>query len=208
MKISPTTFYIIRHGETEYNAKGLLQGHHDSPLTDRGEQQIRELAQQLAEIHFDHVFSSDLMRAQRTAEILAIEKKLVVNTTQLLRERNFGSYEGKKWEIFQEENKQLISRFETLSKAEQWKFKYASDIESDEEVVTRLLTFIRETAVTYEGKNILVVAHGGVLRTLLKHLGYSVAPGKGTISNAAYVKILSDGADFEIKEMGGVKLVD
>lgn len=94
MKSSYATFYIVRHGETEWNAQGLMQGHLDSPLTSTGEEQARELAQTLLAIHFDHVFSSDLLRARRTAELLVIDRKFALNTTQLLRERTFGKYEG------------------------------------------------------------------------------------------------------------------
>lgn len=200
------TFYIVRHGETEWNKKRLLQGHGDSPLTAVGEEQVQHLAKELSAITFHHVFSSDLLRAHRTAEILAIDKKLAINTTQLLRERTFGKYEGKTREQFQTENQQLIERFETLSSEERWKFKYAEDMESDEEVVIRLLVFLRETAVAYPQKNILVVSHGGVMRVLLQHLGSPVKQQSGAISNAAYVQLLSDGVEFEVKKMKGVML--
>lgn len=198
----PTTFYIVRHGETEWNTKQLLQGHADSPLTKNGEEQVEKLAKRFAVLKFDYVFSSDLLRAKRTAELLTIEKKLAINTTQLLRERSFGKYEGKPREIFQAENKELIKKYESLSQAEQWKFKYAQDMESSEEIIGRLLTFLRETAVTYEGKNILVVTHGGTIRTLLKHLGSPL--GSGLIANTAYVKVESDGIEFTIKETQGI----
>lgn len=201
MKIQPATFFIVRHGETTWNVAKLLQGHQDSPLTDKGVMQVKELAQQFATIHFDHVFSSDLMRAKRTAELLTIAKQLAINTTHLLRERSFGKYEGKPREMFQAENEELIKQYEALSQNEQWKFKYGDDMESSEEIVTRLLTFLRETAVTYEGKTILIVTHGGVLRTLLQHLGQGKP---GTINNTAYIKLQSDGTDFEILETQGI----
>jgi len=198
---NPATFYIVRHGETEWNVKKLLQGHGDSPLTSAGREQIADLAKELSLIHFDHVFSSDLMRARQTAEILNIERKLAINTTHLLRERAFGKYEGEKREFFKEQNKQLAEKFETLSKEQKWKFKYADDMESNEEIITRLLVFLRETAVGYPNKNILVVSHGGTMRVLLTHLGYELIEGKGLIGNGAYIKLLSDGADFEVKEL-------
>jgi len=198
---NPATFYIVRHGETEWNTKGLLQGQGDSPLTSDGIKQIADLEKELASIHFDHVFSSDLMRAKQTAEILNIERKLAINTTHLLRERAFGKYEGKTREEFQEGNRNLIEKFEKLSKEQKWKFKYADDMESNEELITRLLVFLRETAVAYPGKTILVVSHGGALRVLLAHLGYELTKSKGLIGNGAYIKLLSDGSDFEVKEM-------
>lgn len=200
-----TTFYIVRHGETTWNVEGLLQGHGDSPLTPEGELQALGLSKKFADVHFDHVFSSDLMRAKRTAELISIEKKLAVNTTHLLRERSFGKYEGRPREQFLTENKELIEQFEKLSEQEQLKFKYADDMESNEEAVTRFLRFLREAAVTYEGKTLLLVSHGGMMRVLLRHLGIKVITGKGTIANGAHIKLESDGIEFKIREMHGIK---
>lgn len=208
MKTLFTTFYIVRHGETHWNVQKLLQGHGDSPLTESGKEQIQKRAQEFTNIHFDHVFSSDLLRAKHTAELLTIEKKLAINTTHLLRERSFGKYEGKPREVFQAENKELIEKYEALSSQEQRKFKYADDMESAEEIVLRLLIFLRETAVTYEGKTILLVTHGGAMRVLLEHLGQVVLEGRGTISNTAYVKLLSDGVEFEVKETNGIQMAN
>lgn len=204
--LRPAVFYIVRHGETEWNVKNLMQGHNDSPLTSTGEAQVHALAEQLSGINFDHAFSSDLLRAKRTAEILAVTRALAINTTHLLRERSFGKYEGKTREEFEAANKELIERYTSLSAAEQKKFKYAADMESDDEVVTRLLVFLRETAVAYPDKNILVVSHGGVLRILLRHLGYPVKRGRGTVNNAAYVQLASDGVEFEVQQISGIIL--
>jgi probable phosphoglycerate mutase len=201
------TFYIVRHGETEWNVKKLLQGHGDSPLTSDGINQVSDLAKKLSNIHFDHVYSSDLMRARRTAKILNVERKLAINTTHLLRERAFGKYEGRRKEEFEEENRQLVDKFEKLSRSQKWVFKYADDIESSEELIARMLVFLRETAVAYAGKSILVVTHGGALRVLLEHLGYESGTDRVKISNGAYVKLLSDGSDFEIKETSGIGVV-
>lgn len=198
------TFYIVRHGETEWNIKNLLQGQGDSPLTAAGKAQIHVLAQQLSAIKFDHVFSSDLMRAKRTAEILAAERKLAINITHLLRERSFGKYEGKTREEFEAENRELIERYKSLSATEQWKFKYATDMESDEEVAARLLVFLRETAVANLDKNILVVSHGGVLNILLQHLGNHVRQELRIVDNAAYIQLASDGVEFEVQAMSGI----
>ncbi len=202
MNTKPVVMYLVRHGETIWNRQGKLQGHSDSDLTEEGIEKIKELAEELKEIHFDAVFSSDLLRAQRTAEIIAVERKLAVNTTHLLRERRFGKNEGKPRDVFVEENKELIKQFESLTEKEKWKFKYSEDNESSEEMATRLLRFLREVAVTYEEKTVLVVTHGGVLRVLFMHLGSPLAQDK--IGNGAYVKLLTDGVDFFIKEVRGI----
>lgn len=197
-----TTFYIIRHGETEWNVKGILQGHTDSPLTKQGEIQAEETAKELRNIQFNLAFSSDLIRAKRTAEIIALEHKLAVQTTQLLRERSFGEYEGKHYSAI----KTLDELFEKLNDEE--KFTYTSEgVESDEQLISRFITFLRETAITHPEKTVLVGTHGGMMKALLIHLGYGTYKtiNHGSVSNGAYIKLTSDGVDFFIKETKGIK---
>ena len=59
-----TTFYIVRHGQTDWNVDRIVQGHKDSELTASGRAQAKDVAEKFKEIQFDHVFSSDLLRAR------------------------------------------------------------------------------------------------------------------------------------------------
>ena len=197
-----TTFYLVRHGETEYNVKKIIQGQSDSPLTKKGIEEVKNVAKKLKGIKFDYVFSSDLLRAKRTAEIIALEHKLEIQTNKLLRERRFGNLEGKsnselKWE----------KRFDNLTNEQKYTYKHSPDIESDEEIVTRFLTFIREVAIGYPRKTILVVTHGGIIRTSLVKFGFgnyeNLRP--GAVKNGAFVKLKTDGTDFFVKEVSGVQ---
>lgn len=195
------TFYIVRHGETEWNLKQLLQGQEDSPLTQKGIQQAEELRKELSSINFDYVFSSDLLRAKRTAQIITLEKKLAIKTSQLLRERSFGKYEGKAWGSYKTELGNLFNDYNKLSDKEKMNFKNP-EIENDNQLISRFVTFLREIALSYPNKTILVVSHGGMMRALLIHLGfatYSNLP-PGAIENCSYIKLDSDGTDFFIKE--------
>src|SRR5262245_33677433 len=89
-----TTFVIVRHGETDWNKKKLIQGQTNISLNETGEKQAKKIATKFKEINFDLAFSSDLLRAKRTTEIIALEKHLAVETTKALRERTFGKLEG------------------------------------------------------------------------------------------------------------------
>jgi broad specificity phosphatase PhoE len=84
--------YLVRHGETDWNAAGRLLSTTDEPLNTRGENQARDLAVAMAKIHWDRAISSPLIRARRTAEILLAEhtrpSKLVVD--ERLVEMDFG----------------------------------------------------------------------------------------------------------------------
>ena len=87
------TIYLVRHGETDWNVKNIIQGQIDIPLNKKGENQALEIANELKDIHFDAIFSSDLSRAKRTAEIIATERKLAVVATKTLREMYFGKFQ-------------------------------------------------------------------------------------------------------------------
>lgn len=209
MTSSYCTFYIVRHGETEWNIQQRLQGHADSPLTQNGIAQARERARTFANIQFDEVFSSDVSRTQRTAEIIIADQKIAVKTTQLLREHSYGKYEGRKVEEYLEELKDMIAKRETLAADEQAKFRLADDIETDEEVSTRIITFLRTTAVAYQGKKVLVVSHGGTMRSLLVRLGFATKKElpPHSLKNTGYFILDSDGVDFFIRETCGVAKV-
>ena len=195
--------YLVRHGETDWNIKGLLQGHKDVLLNKTGRKQAVELRKVFNKIKFAKVFSSDLLRAKETAEIIILKKKIAVETTKVLRERYFGRFEGKHWQRDKEYQK-LINKFYKLSEEERYKGKPYEDTESNEELMGRFIPFLREVAVAYPGKNILVVGHGGMMRAFLTHLGYFKTLPHGLIKNTAYVKVLCDGVDFFVKEVYGI----
>lgn len=206
MTKTPSTFTLVRHGESHGNVLNIIQGQLDSPLTENGERQAAELAASLRDRTFDLAFSSDLLRARRTTEIVALERQLAVNTTILLREHTMGSMEGIDKNVYREQNKELLARYEQASDEEKWAMKIPPDSESDEETVVRLMTFLRETAVTYPGKSILVGTHGGVIRCFLVRLGWGTHADlpKGSVQNAGRVVVRTDGTDFEIVEIVGV----
>ncbi|XP_061176540.1 fructose-2,6-bisphosphatase TIGAR-like [Saccostrea echinata] len=92
------SFTIVRHGETSYNRERVIQGQTDIPLSGIGHEQAHRVAERLQNEQYSHIFSSDLSRAQETAE--AIIKSNAASNCQLsldkrLRERRFGEYEGR-----------------------------------------------------------------------------------------------------------------
>ena len=85
--------YLIRHGETAYNAERILQTP-DVPLSERGLQQARRLAERLASAGLQHILASDLLRADMTARVLADASGAPIESEPLLQERNFGDLRG------------------------------------------------------------------------------------------------------------------
>ncbi|WP_051204811.1 histidine phosphatase family protein [Butyrivibrio sp. VCD2006] len=95
-------FYLVRHGQTDWNKEERLQGQTDVPLNDEGRRQITELAEKMAaaDLHFDRVISSPLVRAYESAQIIVdkigFDKEIIIEND--FTERNFGLLEGKPWD--------------------------------------------------------------------------------------------------------------
>lgn len=201
-----TTFYLVRHAHSLANELQLVAGRWDVPLTLKGEEQSRKRGEHLRDVHFDLAFSSDLIRAKRTAEIILQERKLLLKTTKLLRERNYGILEGEKTqEEAQKVWKQLIAFWqkEHDTKPDE---RLVPGMETNNEIITRMTTFLRETAITHPGKNIFVATHGDMLVTLLHHIGFLRGKKVGLFANVGYIVVETDGSVFEVKEIEGLEL--
>jgi len=197
------TIYLVRHGRTDWNDKELIQGHTDTKLNLEGKDSAKKLAKSFKNIKFDKIYSSDLSRAKQTAEIIALEHKLAVETTTALRERFFGNIEGESHVLFKEMNEILDS----LDDKARYSYKFNSNMlmESDEEVMNRFINFLREIAISHLGKTILIATHGGPMRILLAKLGIANYQKIVWIENLGYIKLESDGVDFFVKETSGVE---
>lgn len=198
------TFYVVRHAESESNISGFLGG--DPHLTVVGKEQARKLAKKLGDIHIDAFFASDLLRAKETAEILALERKLAVQTTVAIRERNHGILDGRRTLEIDKEFGELFAKREAMAQEERAKHRIAEGVETDEEVITRFITYLRELAVGYAGKTVLVVSHGYTMRSFLVHIGFAQYEELPThaITNTSYAVVQSDGTDFFVKETLGI----
>jgi phosphoserine phosphatase len=206
---TPTTFYLVRHGETQQNLERIIQGHLDTVLNETGISQGKKAAEILKNINFDNVFSSDLKRAYQTAKLITEKRNLEIQKNKLLREMSFADYEGVKIDKFHEELGDLIKYRDSLPFEKRLVHK-VKDIETDEEVVNRFLDFFSEKEEETKEKNNLIVTHGAAIRTLLIYFGwadYGELP-HGRIKNTAYVVLEKDGNNFTVKETMGVKKLE
>ena len=210
-----TTIYIVRHGQSFFNATLDLDsierdGEQGARLTPTGQEQVKKLAQELKNINFAAIFSSDLARAKETAEAVALEKKIAVETTKAIRERDIVRYAVKLgYKSLEEIENRLKKDLEKLDEEAKMNNKHTPEMESPNEGATRLLTFIREVAVAYNGQTIMIVCHSNIMRCLLNHLGYAKFDElpRNSVQNTAYFVLESDGVDFSIKETRGIKKI-
>ena len=154
--------YIIRHGETLWNKKDLIQGHADTDLSGIGKQQAKKLAERLVKHNIDKIYCSDLKRCKQTiSPFLKLKKDIPVKYVKELRERNFGEFEGKPSEKMREWIRKEGNN-DYYTKIPQG--------ESFMDVRNRLSKFFKKLFKKEKGKNVLLVMHGGSKRALITNL--------------------------------------
>lgn len=202
LKPNHTRFYLVRHGETEWNRKKLMQGHADSPLTDTGIAQTKEVREMLKNIHFQHAVSSDSGRAKRTAELILTSKKTPLQTTSALREHCFGPFEGKPLSFFQKTLETKIRSLEKLPTKKQMTFQLHPEIETFQTVATRVIKYLQNVSTKNMNRTILVVTHATAIRSVflkLQFADHKQLP-HGAIKNSGFAVIDSDGKQFFLRK--------
>lgn len=191
------TIYFIRHGETEHNVLGLIQGHSDSPLTEEGKKQALRLQEKFKNIKPLAIYSSDLSRAKETAKIIAHPHKIKVIYSKALRERSYGSIEGKPRELLDK----IYESFDKFTHQERFRHRANPQAESNKDVIERLLPFLKQISIKYDGKSVLLVTHGGLMRIFLTYIDF-VSPDdrRFYIPNGAVLKIETDNKEFRVKK--------
>jgi len=161
---------LVRHGQSQWNEKGLWQGWMDIDLTDKGIEQAKETGNQLKGIHFDYAYSSPLMRAFKTLDqILKVldQSNLPVIKDKALTEKHYGIYAGKnKWEV-----KEQVGEEEFQKIRRSWDYE-TPEGESMKQVYERLIPYYQTEILPKlkAGKNVIIASHGNTLRCLVKFL--------------------------------------
>lgn len=197
--------YIVRHGESEANVANIYDV--NPPLTSKGRKQAQKIAKKLKKVTFDIAFSSHLDRAKETAEIIAAEHNLVLLIKETLREREAGVLNGKSVIKAREELQERYAMRRNLP-YDEWKtMTIAEGYETDEQLMGRFITTLREIAIAYPGKTVLIGSHLGIMKTLLVHLGFTTYNqiAGDAFENTGYIKLKTDGVDFFIEETKGLK---
>lgn len=159
-----TRLCLVRHGETEWNAEGRVQGQTDIPLSPVGIRQAHAAAAVLAHHDFTAIYSSDLMRVRQTAEPSAHKLALPVQLDPDLRERHYGIFERLLYTEVKARYPALYLRFHEKDPD--------FDFETGESLRTffdRCLRAVQRIAATHAGEQVLVFTHGGVLDMVYRH---------------------------------------
>ncbi|MCM3584413.1 histidine phosphatase family protein [Mesobacillus maritimus] len=153
--------YVVRHGETKWNAEKRTQGRLDSELTEKGIRDAKQLGERLRETKFQRVISSPSQRTLQTAKLVNKGRSIPIETDERLYEINLGPWQGKTEE---EIKTQYPEQFHAYWNAPAL-FTNASG-ESFVDVKERVKDFFLELERNHSSGNILIVTHGVVLKTL------------------------------------------
>lgn len=170
--------YVVRHGETIWNVENRVQGITDIPLTDKGRLDATLLKDLVKDINIDVVISSPLNRAIETAKILT-DNKLPINTDDRIKERDWGLNEG--------------ANIDDVDKWDCWDVilnTRVQNIESIQDFMYRVSSFLEDIKVRYKDKNVLVVTHSAVIRVIHYMLGTIPEDGDLTRMDIPNLRIL------------------
>lgn len=193
--------YLIRHVETTWNEKKVLQGQLDSSLTEKGMEQAKKLSNRMIKINPDSFYSSNLKRASETANIINKFIKKDITLLPEMSERHWGIFQGANW--------QKIKTFFP----KQYKY-YRNDTknyvipngESYKQVFNRSINCLLDLIHETEDQKIAIVTHGGIISILIREilsLPYD-SYRKLLISNSSITKLVYNDFGFSIVSIGDI----
>lgn len=189
-----TTICLVRHGRSQWNIIGLVQGMRDIELSDEGREQAAKAGQYLKAGSWDYIVSSPLIRAKETATIIGeqIGISKVVEMTDLI-ERDWGEATGLHWR-----EKDRIYEDRNIPGLEGW-----------EDLQDRGIRALDEIVKMYPDKRIIVVSHGALIRAILVKLSNEQLKLEiGKINNTSINIINYDNGQFEIESYNTVEHLD
>lgn len=190
-----TELILLRHGETDWNRELRFQGHVDVSLNFIGLEQARRLAQRLAGETAHHLYASDLMRAQQTAQPVSLELGLATISDSALREQSFGRVDGMRVDDI---------KVQYPKAWDEW-LRFQEDYgmpegETTRQFHARVMDAVQRMVAAHRGQTLVVVTHGGVLDMIYRtarSLGLS-GPRQSEIPNAGLnrVRVREGGIDI------------
>ncbi len=191
-----TELVLIRHGVTAWNRERRFQGQTDIELDEEGLAQAALTGRRLAAWQVDAVYTSDLSRARQTAEPIAAVRGLPVHIEPRLRERHYGSFEGRTHEELERHQAEAWRRW----RQREPDFVLPGGGESLRAFHARVAAALSELARAHRGQTVVAVTHGGVLDIVYRiATGMPLeAPRGHDLLNASLNRIRWDGSAFSL----------
>ena len=200
-----TKVILVRHGETDWNAEGRIQGHLPVPLNERGLAQAEAVATQLAPLDFSALYSSDLVRARQTAEAIARCKGMSIRSDERLREWDLGILSGLTRSAAGKLRAEAYGIFlnhlvdEPIPEGESMRARYR-----------RVISAVQDIASVHQGETVVVVSHGGPLGDCYRRAAGAPLESRVKIDlfNAGINVIRVTGKEWIVEDWGSVDHLD
>lgn len=186
--------YLIRHGQTEWNKKSLIQGQRNIGLDEQGMKQAQQVAQFLKNEGIEKLYSSDLTRAYDTAAAIAAASGINdIETCERLRERSFGQLEGKPAASLRD----LVPNYDT-----NWGSEALYNMESLEVIQDRLLKRLTEIMKESKGRKVVVVSHGAIINTFIHYVTNGEhGTGKTALQNTSITTFIHEDQKWKLQTL-------
>ncbi|WP_226580924.1 histidine phosphatase family protein [Halobacillus litoralis] len=185
-----TRVYLIRHGESEWNAAGdLYCGRTDIGLSEKGKEQARAAGEFLKDVHFDAAYSSPLIRAYDTASLILGERKMDIEMDERMYEGDFGEWEGRSKATFIQEDPESWNEW----MRDPWHTRAGRTGETAKEMHDRATSFFNDLTQKHGDETVLVTAHNNTIRFFLA--------GVLGMSFSHYRKIFQDNTGINILDV-------
>ena len=159
-------WFLVRHGETDWNKEARAQGQMDTPLNADGRAQAERIASRLESETFAAAYSSDLSRVVETARPIMRGRDVPIAYAKELREKHFGDWEGMTCDEIRAKHPDGFSRMFS----DDSDFAAPGGGETDRDLCARAASFAERTRAAHPDDDLLIVAHGGSLRALIASL--------------------------------------
>ncbi|MBI4137500.1 histidine phosphatase family protein [Candidatus Roizmanbacteria bacterium] len=161
-----TQIYLVRHGQTDWNRDKKIQGWSDIPLNQSGIDEAEQLALSMRTLSIHAVYSSPLLRAYRTAEIISRHHGLPITPLDSLKEAGFGRFEGFTWEQLMV-HPLVVNRSQVIDRYHD----HTGEGESIHDVYLRTSAAIDSLVSKHRQEAILIVSHALAIKTIAYHAG-------------------------------------
>ncbi|WP_238524757.1 alpha-ribazole phosphatase [Halanaerobium hydrogeniformans] len=160
-----TKMLLIRHGETDWNKELIFQGHSDTELNEKGIKNAKKNAELLKDLNYDYIYCSDLKRAKDTAGFIADKLNKKIIESKEIRELDFGKWEGLDFKSIEEKYPDEFKAWQ-----EDFLKNNPPGGEKISDFTERVNRFFKSVLKKHRDKKIIVVTHGGVIKTYLTEI--------------------------------------
>lgn len=157
--------YLIRHGETDWNLRKMFYGWTDCDINEKGIEQATKLKEFFDTVPYDKIYSSDLLRAAHTAEIIASDKKMEVEKDDCFRELFFGDWEDKEGAYIRENHGEQLDQW-----IREWRTTSLPGGEAFQDFYQRVTEGLVRIIQQNKGKTVIIVSHNGPMSAMLCYL--------------------------------------